>query len=87
MMGDPNANPGWATGFLQAPAALTILWEELVQDTGLVCCHPAAEAPTWTDGRGCVGVIDHILQGPAPKEGHLWVDEASPFPSDHRLVV
>ena len=32
-------------------------------------------------------MIDHILQGPAPKEGHLWVDEASPFPSDHRPVV
>ena len=87
MMGDFNANPGWATGFRQAPAALTILWEEFVQDTGLVRCHPTSEAPTWTDGRGCVGVIDHMLQGPAPKEGHLWVDEASPFPSDHRPVV
>ena len=87
MMGDLNANPGWATGFRQAPAALTILWEEFMQDTGLTRCHPAAEVPTWTDGRGCVGVIDHILHGPAPKEGHLWVDEASPFPSDHRPVV
>ena len=87
MMGDLNANPGWATGFRQAPAALTILWEEFVQDTSLVRYHPAAEAPTWTDRRGCVGVIDQILQGPAPKEGHLWVDEASPFPSDHPPVV
>ena len=87
MMGDLNANPGWATGFRQAPAALTILCEEFIQDTGLIRCHPAAEAPTWTDGRGCVGVIDHILQGPAPREGHLWVDKASPFPSDHRPVV
>ena len=34
-----------------------------------------------------MGLIDHMLQGPAPKEGHLWVDEASPFPSDHRPVV
>ena len=87
MMGDLNANPGWATGFRRAPAALTILWEEFVQDTGLVRCRPTSEAPTWTDGRGCVGVIDHMLQGPAPKEGHLWVDEASPFPYDHRPVV
>ena len=87
MMGDLNANPGWATGFRQAPAALTILWEEFMQDTGLTRCRPATEVPTWTDGRGCVGVIDHILHGPAPKEGHLWVDEASPFPSDHRPVV
>ena len=87
MMGDLNANPGWATGFRQAPAALTILWVGFMQDTGLTRCHPAAEAPTWTDGRGCEGVIDHILHGPAPKEGHLWVDEASPFPSDHRPVV
>ena len=37
--------------------------------------------------RGCVGVIDHVLHRPAPKEGHLWVDEASPFPSNHRPVV
>ena len=87
MMGDLNANPGWATGFRQAPAALTILWEEFMQDTGLTRCHPTTEVPMWTDGRGCVGVIDHILHGPAPKEGRLWVDEASPFPSDHRPVV
>ena len=87
MMGDLNANPGSATGFRQAPAALTILWEEFMQDTGLTRCHPTTEVPTWTDGRGCVGVIDHILHGPAPKEGRLWVDEASPFPSDHRPVV
>ena len=87
MMGDLNANLGWATPFRQAPAALTILWEEFIQDTGLIRCRPAAEAPTWTDGRGCVGVIDHILHGPAPKEGHLWVDRASPSPSDHRPVV
>ena len=80
MMGDLNANPGWATGFRQAPAALTVLWEEFVQDTGLVRCCPTSEAPTWTDGRGCVGVIDHVLQGPAPKEGRLWVDEAFPLP-------
>ena len=30
---------------------------------------------------------DHILHGRAPEEGHLWLDEASPFPTDHRLVV
>ena len=87
MMGDLKANPRWATGFRQALAALTILWEEFVQDTGLVRCRPTTEAPTWIDGRGCVGLIDHMLQGPAPKEGHLWVDEPSPFPSDHRRVV
>ena len=87
MMGDLNANLGWVTGFRQAPAALTIPWEEFMQDTRLTRCQPAAEVPTWTDGRGCVGVIDHVLHGPAPKEGRLWVDEASPFPSDHRPVV
>ena len=87
MMGDLNANPGWVTGCRQAPAALTVLWEEFLQDTGLTRCKPAAEVPTWTDGRGCVGVIDHVLHGPAPKEGRLWVDETSPFPSDHRPVV
>ena len=52
MMGDTNANPGWPTGFRQAPAALTSLWEDFMQDTGLTRCHPAAEVPTWTDGRG-----------------------------------
>ena len=87
MLGDLNANPGWATGFRLAPAALTILWEDFLQDTGLAHCGPAVEVPTWTDGRGCVGVIDHVLHGPVPKEGHLWVDETSPFPSDHRPVV
>ena len=87
MMGDLNANPGWATGFRQAPAALTILWEEFVQDTGLTRCHPTTEVPTSTDGRGCVRVMYHILHGPAPKKGRLWVDGAFSFPSDHRLVV
>ena len=46
MMGDLSANPGWVTGFRQAPAALTILWEEFLQDTGLTRCQPAAEVPT-----------------------------------------
>ena len=32
-------------------------------------------------------MIDHMLHGPAPKEGHLWVDEASPFPSEHCPVL
>ena len=87
MMRDLNANPGWATGFRHAPAALTILREEFMQDTGLTRCHPTTEVPMWTDGGRCVGVIDHILHGRAPKEGRLWLDEASPFPSDHRRVV
>ena len=87
MLGDLNANPGWAAGFRQATAGLTILWEDFLQDTGLARCKPAAEVPTWTDGRGCVGVIDHVLHGPVQKEGRLWVDETSPFPSDHRPVV
>ena len=87
LLGNLNTNPGWATGFRMAPAALGILWEDFLRDTGLSRCTPAVEVPTWTDGRGCVGVIGHILQGTIPKEGGLWVDEASPFPSDHRPVV
>ena len=87
MLGDLNANLGWATGFRLAPAALAIVCGDFLQDTGLARCVPAVEMPTCTDGRGCVGVIDHVLHGPVPKEGHLWVDETSPFPSDHRPVV
>ena len=87
MLGDLNANPGWATKFQMAPAALSVLWEDILQDTGLSRCAPSVEVPTWTDGRGCVGVIDHVLQGPAPKEGPLWVEEASHFPFDHCPVV
>ena len=45
------------------------------------------EVPTCIDGRGCGGVIDHILQGTVLKEGGLRVDGASPFPSDHCPVV
>ena len=48
---------------------------------------PAVEVPTWTNGRGCVGVINHVLQRPVPKEGHLLGDKSSPLPSDHRPVV
>ena len=81
MLRDLSANPGWATGFRLAQAALTILWEDFVQDTGLARCMPAVEVPTWTGGRGCVRVIDHALHGPVPKEGHFWVDDPSPFPS------
>ena len=87
MLGDLNANPGWATGSRLAPAALCILWGDFLQNAGLARCVPAMEVPTWTNGRGCVGVIDHVLHGPVPKEGHLWVVEASPFPSDHSPVV
>ena len=58
-----------------------------LQDTGLSRCAPSAEVPTWTDGCGCVGVTNHVLHGPAPKKGSLWVDGASPFPSYHRHVV
>ena len=87
MLGDLNANPGWATDFWQAPAALTILWDYFLQDTGPARCKPAAEVPQWTDERGCVGLIDHVLHGPAQKGGRLWVDEPSSFPSDHRSVV
>ena len=87
MLGDLNANPGWARVFLVAPAALSVLWQNILRDTRLSHCTPAVEVPTWTDGRGCVGVIDHILHWTVPKEGGQWVDEASPFLSDHRLVV
>ena len=87
MLGDLNANPGWVTSFRLAPAALTILWEDFLQDTGLARCKPAVEVPTWTDGRGCVGVIDLSLHGPVRKEGCLWVDETSPLPSYRRPVV
>ena len=38
MIGDFNANPGWVTGCRQALAALTILWEEFMQDSGLTRC-------------------------------------------------
>ena len=87
MLGDLNANPGWAMGFRIAPAALSVLWEDFLQDTGLSRCTPSVEVPRWTDGRGCLGVIDHVLQRSSPKKGSLWVDEDSPFPSDHRPVV
>ena len=61
MLGDLNANPRWAMGFRMAPAALSVLWEDFTQDTGLSGCTPSVEVPTCTGGRGCVGVIDHVL--------------------------
>ena len=87
MTGNLKANLGWVIGFRQAPAALTILWEEFLQDSGSTCCQPAAEVPVWSDGRGCVWVIDHVLHRPGPKGARLRVDEASPFPSYHRPLV
>ena len=78
---------GWGRGFRMASAALSGLWEDFPQDTLFSRCAPSVEVPTWTDGRGCVGVIDRILQRPPPKRGSLWVDDSSPFPSDHRPVV
>ena len=71
MLGDINANTGWAMGFRIAPGALAILWEDFLRDTGLSRCTPAVEVPAWTDGRGRVGVIDQVLQGTAPKKGSL----------------
>ena len=35
----------------------------------------------------CWFVYDHILHGRVRKEGRLWVDQTSPFPSDLRPVV
>ena len=35
MLGDLNANLGWAVGFRVAPAALSVPWEDFQQDTGL----------------------------------------------------
>ena len=61
MPGDLNANPGWAVGFWVAPAALSVLWEDFLQDIGLSRCAPSVEVHTWTDDRGCVGVIDDAL--------------------------
>ena len=87
MLRDLNANLGWATGFWMAPAVFSVLWEVFLQDTGLSRCAPSVEVPRWTDGRWCMGVIDHVLEGPAPKKGSLWVEDPSPFPSNHRPVV
>ena len=63
LLGDRNTNPGWPAGFLTAPTAITTLWDDFLRDTGLSQCTPRVEAPTWVDGCGCVGVIDHILGG------------------------
>ena len=84
MLRDLNANPGWALGFRMASVALTALWEDFLHETGLTWSAPSLEVPTWTHGRGCVGLVDRVPHTPAHKKGDLWVDEASPFPSDHR---
>ena len=55
MLGDLNANPGWAAGFRMAAVALAVLWGEFLQDIGLTCCVPSAEVPTWTAGVGAWG--------------------------------
>ena len=89
-MVDINANPGWAAGFRKALAAIMAIWEDFFWDTGttgLSRCTPRREYPTWVDGCGCVGMIDHVLLGGGPAAGTLKVDAASLFPSDRRPVV
>ena len=53
--------PGVGDGSSDGPAAIAVLWEHFLRDGGLYRCTPAVEVPTYTDGRGCVGVIDHVL--------------------------
>ena len=62
MMGGSQRQPGVGDGISDGPSR-PCLSEDFLQDTGPSRCTPAVEVPTWIDGRGCVGVIDHVLQG------------------------
>ena len=46
MLVDLNTNPGWAMGFRMAPATLSVLWEDFLEDTELSWCAPSMEVPT-----------------------------------------
>ena len=57
LLEDLDGNPAWASGLRKASNSITTLWGDLLWDTGIFRCSPRVEVPTWTDGRGCVGVI------------------------------
>ena len=46
MLGDLNANPGWASGFRKAPNSIATLWGDFLRDMGISRCTPRVEVPT-----------------------------------------